>query len=137
MVTNNYSLVLVQCTYLRPFLWSDFLACQEIWISNPTWSKTNHTKSGLGTLHCTVQFICTQKLDLHAIQLRGGTTSFEYHKSLQALVFIGWCCPGPGSSWGNLAVLPASKEAVSRSHYFHSIPPSALSLKMVFIPEYK
>ena len=92
-----------------PFLWSDFLACQEIWILNPNWSKSKHTKSGLGTLHCTVQFICTQKLDLHAIQLRGSTTSFEYHKSLLALVFIGCCCPGPGSCWGNLAVLPASK----------------------------
>ena len=57
-----------------PYLWSDFLACQEIWILNPTWSKPKDTKSGLGTLHCTAQFICTQKLDLHAIQLRGCTT---------------------------------------------------------------
>ena len=28
------------------------------------------------------------------------------------------CCPGPGSSWGNLAVPPASKEAESPSTLF-------------------
>ena len=58
-------------------VWSDFLACQEIFILR-TW-ELNHTKSGLGTLHSTVQFICTQKLDLHAIQLRGSMTSFGCH----------------------------------------------------------
>jgi len=38
--------------------------------------------------------------------------------------FIEGCCPrpGPGSSWGNLAAQPASKEANSPSHLFHSIP---------------
>ena len=31
-------------------------------------------------------------------------------------------CHGPGSSKGNIATLPASKEAVSPSRLFHSIP---------------
>ena len=70
-----------------PFLWSDFLASQETWIFNPTWSKTDYTKSEFGTLHCTVQFICTQKLDLHAIQLRGSTTSFGCHARASGF----WC----------------------------------------------
>ena len=73
--------------------WSDFLACQEIWILDPTWSLTNHTKSGLGTLHCTVQFICTQKLDLHAIQLWGSTAPAGCHQEL----------PGSGKQWGGVA----------------------------------
>ena len=73
-----------------PFLWSDFLASQEIWIFNLTWSKTNSTKSGFGTLHCTVQFICTQKLDLHAIQLRGSSAPAECHQEP----------PGSGIKWG-------------------------------------
>ena len=73
-----------------PFLWSDFLASQEIWIFNSTWSKTNYTKSGFGTLHCTVQFICTKKLDLHAIQLRGSSAPAECHQEP----------PGSGIKWG-------------------------------------
>ena len=106
-----------------PFLWSDFLASQEIWIFNPTWSKTNYTKSGFGTLHCTVQFICTQKLDLHAIQLRGCLDAFDCHQGPPGSGDQGWFpCPGPGSSRGDLAVLPASKDAESPSHLFHSIP---------------
>ena len=32
------------------------------------------------------------------------------------LVFRRFCCPGPGSSWGNPAVLPANKEAKSPSN---------------------
>ena len=36
-------------------------------------------------------------------------------------MFDGWCCPGPGSSWGNLAVPPASKDAESPSHMFCSV----------------
>ena len=76
-----------------PFLWSDFLASQEIWIFNPTWSKTNYTKSGFGTLHCTVQFICTQKLDLHAIQLWGGPAPAGCHQEP----------PGSGKQWGGVA----------------------------------
>ena len=32
--------------YLDHYFWSDFLVCQEIWISYPFWSK--QIKSGLG-----------------------------------------------------------------------------------------
>ena len=39
---------------------------------------------------------------------------------LSGLCFLSGC-PGPESSWGNLAVPPASKEAVSPSHVFCSI----------------
>jgi hypothetical protein len=35
---------LFYCDHLR---WSDFLACQEVWISNSIWRKTQ-IKSGLG-----------------------------------------------------------------------------------------
>ena len=66
----------------------------------------------------TEQFISTKKLDLHAIQLRGGAT--ENNKSCQVSVFS-FVCPGPGDSWGNLTVLPASKDAESPSPLFYSI----------------
>jgi hypothetical protein len=36
------------------------------------------------------------------------------HQGLKALAVV-ICCPGPGSSWGNLADLPASKYAGSPS----------------------
>ena len=36
-------------------------------------------------------------------------------------MFDGWCCPGPGGSWGNLAVLPASKDAESPSKFSVSV----------------
>ena len=37
------------------------------------------------------------------------------HHGLKAVVVVS-CCPGPGSSWGNLAALPASKDAESPSN---------------------
>ena len=50
--------------------------------------------------------LSTQKLELNAIQLRGSIGGNK--RAVRVLFSIG--CPGPGSSWGNLAILPASKE---------------------------
>ena len=83
--------------------WSDFLACQEIF-TLWTW-ELNHTKSGLGTLHSTVQFICIQKLDLHAIQLWGSKAPAGCHQEPPGSGKQWGRCPGPGSSWGD----PVSK----------------------------
>ena len=35
-------------------------------------------------------------------------------------MFDGWCCPGPGNSWGNPAAPLASKDAMSPIHKFCS-----------------
>ena len=65
---------------------------------DPIWR--NQSKSGLGTLHCTVQFICTQKLELHAIQLRGCTTFLIAIRGLWVLVFKErFVAPDQGIAW--------------------------------------
>ena len=65
-------------------------------------------------LHCIWGnlYAITCKLELHAIQLRGNLTLVYQGFGLDSLVSS---CPGPGNSLGNLAALPASKEAVSPS----------------------
>ena len=45
----------------------------------------------------------------------------------QVLVFVGTCCPGPGSSWGNLAAPPASTDVKSPTMSFH-LPPCLISI---------
>ena len=86
---------------------------KNVWF-NPNWNK-NHSSQGLApALHL--------RLDLHAIQLGGCAISLNAIFGPQVLVFGGKCCPGPGSSWGNLAAPPASKDAKSPSMSFHSPP---------------
>ena len=56
-------------------------------------------------------------LALHPTPVKGRFSPVLLHKL--RLGFTVCSCPGPGSSWGNPAVPPASKEAESPSNLFY------------------
>ena len=62
--------------------------------------------------------LCTQKLDI-ARRLVKGKFRAKTIRAVRSLFLPE--CPGPGSGWGNLTALPASKDAVSPSHIFCSV----------------
>ena len=71
--------------------WSDDLLWLVIWISIQLVKSPNPDTTGLGNLDCMV--LCTQKLDLHAVQLWGSITwnIRSCQVSVPCLV-----APGPG-----------------------------------------
>ena len=82
--------------------WSDFLTCQEV---DTIWSSNIKSRIRPLALH--------PMLALHLPPVKGKYPPVLPHKL--RLGFTGCGCPGPGSSWGNPAVPPASKEAESPS----------------------
>ena len=76
---------------------------------------------GLGKIKST-NGIYTPALSWVKLGLEKGKLFFRNMQDIQLR------CPGPGRSWGNLASLPASKDAESPSLMFHSIQSMSTSL---------
>ena len=86
--------------------WSDFLLCQKI---GNIWSSNIKSRIRPLALH--------PMLALHLPPVKG--MLFSVFAGSCGLALQGCSVPGPGSSWGNLAVPPASKEAESPSNLYY------------------
>ena len=91
---------------LFPWLFGNFGFVIHIWLTLKVRDRL---------LHCTKYLTCTPSS-------KGEVWCCECNQNLLILVFNSVSrCPGPGSSWGDLAVPPPSKEGESPSHPFYSI----------------
>ena len=111
---------------ILPYInWSDFLACQKIWILNPIWSKTQ-TKSGISSC-------IAPNAGLARCQQRGGFATGECHQEPQGSgIQKRTDAPDQGATLGNPGC-PTGKQRGRESKLknpFHSIPPSLGSVRL-------